>query len=98
MNVKPLTVRYDRLKDYVDSSGMYRMYEEGDEVKLIFEPTFVEASFHGTGARIFITGRKEGEVVTIEKFEIEDEAGEMTELDLEAARESLAVWLETVED
>jgi hypothetical protein len=96
--MKPLTVRYDKLREYVDTSGMYRMYEEGEEIKLVFEPTFVEASFHGSGARIFISGRREGDVVTIYRFEIEDADGERRELDLEAARESLAVWLETVED
>jgi hypothetical protein len=96
--VKPLTVQYGKLKEYVASSGMYRMYEEGNEIKLIFEPTFIEASFHGSGARIFISARREGETVTIYRFEIEDAEGEKRELDLEAARESLAVWLETIED
>ncbi|MFQ5838306.1 MAG: hypothetical protein ACE5HJ_05935 [Thermoplasmata archaeon] len=96
--MEPLTVRYDKLKEYINASGMYKMYEEGEEIKLIFEPTFVEASFHGSGSRIFISGRREGDRVTIYKFEIEDAEGEMRELDLEAARESLAVWLESVED
>ncbi len=96
--MKPLTVQYEKLKEYVDSSGMYRMYEEGKQVTLIFEPTFVEATFHGTGARIFITGQRDGDVVSIQRFEIEDADGERRDLDIEAARESLAVWLETVED
>lgn len=96
--MKPLTVQYNKLKEYVDSSGMYRLYEEGEEVTLIFEPTFVEATFHGTGARIFITGKRNGDVVNIQRFEIEDADGERRDLDIEAARESLAVWLETVED
>ncbi len=96
--MKPLTVQYEKLKNYVDSSGMYRMYEEGEEVTLVFEPTFVEATFHGTGARIFIAGIRQGDLVNIQRFEIEDESGERRDLDLEAARESLAVWLETVED
>ncbi len=94
----PLTVRYDRLKEYVGASGMYRLYEEGDQVVIIFEPTFAEASFHGSGARTFITCRKEGNVVTLERFEIEDEEGERRDLDLESAYASLAVWLESIED
>ncbi len=96
--MEPLNVQYVKLKEYVDTSGMYRMYEEGKEITLVFEPTFVEATFHGTGSRIFITGRREGAVVNIRRFEIEDENGARRDLDLEAARESLAVWLETVED
>ncbi|MEE9236987.1 MAG: hypothetical protein V3U52_04290 [Thermoplasmata archaeon] len=96
--MEPLTVSYDSLKEYVDSSGMYKMYEEGEEIVLIFEPTFIEASFHGSGARTFITCKREGDLVTVQRFEIEDEEGEKRELDLEAARESLAAWLETVED
>ncbi len=95
--MEPLTVGYDKLKEYVDTSGMYKMYEEGEEVVLIFEPTFAEASFHGSGARTFITCRKEGDLVTLQKFEVEDEDGERREVDLEDARAPLEVWLESVE-
>lgn len=96
--MEPLTIPYAKLKEYVDSSGMYRMYEEGAEVTLVFEPTFVEATFHGAGAQIYITGRLDGEAVVIQRFEIEDADGERRDLDLEAARPSLEVWLESMED
>ncbi len=96
--MEPLSVDYDKLKAYVDANGMYRMYEEGNRVVVVFEPTFIEASFHGTGARTFITWRREGNRVTLASFEIEDVEGERRDVDLEAAHASLAAWLESVEE
>jgi hypothetical protein len=92
-----LSVDLGKLRDYCEHSNMYRMYEEGEQIQLVFEPTFIEASYHGSGAKTYIYFRREGERARLVKFEIEDQNGERREEDLEAAGESLRVWLDSVE-
>lgn len=92
-----LSVDYAKLRDYCENSNMYRMFEEGEDIRLVFEPNFVEASYHGSGAKSYIHMRKEGQRARIVRFEIEDAEGDLRDVDLEAAGESLQVWLESVE-
>jgi hypothetical protein len=92
-----LTVSYEKLRAYCEGSNMYRMFEEGREIRLVFEPNFVEASYHGSGAKSYIHLVREGERARLVKFEVEDAEGERREVDLEAAGPSLEVWLASVE-
>ncbi len=92
-----LTVDYDKLRAYCEHSSMYRVFDEGNDIQLIFEPNFVEATYHGSGAKSHMQLRREGPRARLVRFQVEDAQGELREVDLEAAGESLRVWLDSVE-
>lgn len=71
----------------------YCLQDEGDDLRLVFEPWFVGSEKPYAVPRLRLEFRNKEDRIVLERFVVYD-AGRETRVDLEAAHDALQIWMD----